>query len=202
MECSIFRLDDRVYHKARIDAPGALHHIMCRGIERGLIFLDDTDRDHFVERLAALLSSTSTSCFARAPIPNHFHLLVRTGCVPVSTVMRRLPTSYAVHFNRRHHRSGHLFRNRYKSILCRQDPYLPELVRYIHLNPLRAGIVSGLSELDRYHTAGTVGWQGLSTMGGRTRNRCGSFLPRTSRRLAPGIAILCKAGYPRGRGRS
>ena len=127
---------------------------MCREIERGRIFLDDTDRDHFVERLAALLSSTSTSCFARALIPDHSHLLVRTGCVPVSTVMRRLPTSYAVHFNRRHHRSGHLFRNRYKSILCRQDPYLLELVRYIHLNPLRAGIVSGLSELDRYPYGG------------------------------------------------
>lgn len=140
--------------QARIDVPGALHHIVCRGIERGQIFFDDTDRDHFVERLAALFSETSTSCFAWALIPNHFHLLVRTGCVPVSTVMRRLLTSYAVHFNRRHHRSGHVFQNRYKSILCQQDPYLLELVRYIHLNPLRAGIVSKLCELDRYPYSG------------------------------------------------
>ena len=81
--------------------------------------------------------------------------------------MRRLLTSYAVHFNRRHHRSGHLFQNRYKSILCQQDPYLLELVRYIHLNPLRARIISDLSELDRYpysghsRLVGTIddGWQ-------------------------------------------
>ncbi|MBF0552802.1 MAG: transposase [Deltaproteobacteria bacterium] len=140
--------------QARIDAAGALHHIICRGIERGHIFLDDTDRDHFVERLAALFTETSTSCFAWALIPNHFHLLVRTASVPVSTIMRRLLTSYAVYFNRRHHRSGHLFQNRYKSILCQQDPYLLELVRYIHLNPLRAGNVSDLSELDRYPYSG------------------------------------------------
>ena len=102
--------------QARIDAPGALHHLICRGIERGRIFLDDTDRDHFVERLAALFPETSTSCFAWVLIANHFHLLVRTGCVPVSTVMRRLLTSYALRFNRRHRRSGHVFQNRYKSI--------------------------------------------------------------------------------------
>jgi REP element-mobilizing transposase RayT len=153
--------------QARIDAPGALHHIICRGIERGQIFLDDADRDHFVGRLATVLSETSTSCFAWALIPNHFHLLVRTGSVPISVVMRRLLTGYAVHFNRRHHRSGHLFQNRYKSILCQQDPYLLELVRYIHLNPLRARIISDLSELDRYpysghsRLVGTIddGWQ-------------------------------------------
>ncbi|GKT09515.1 transposase [Desulforhabdus sp. TSK] len=153
--------------QARIDAPDALHHIICRGIERGQIFLDDADRDHFVQRLAAVLSETSTSCFAWALIPNHFHLLVRTGSVPISVVMRRLLTGYSVHFNRRHHRSGHLFQNRYKSILCQQDPYLLELVRYIHLNPLRARIISDLSQLDRYpysghsRLVGTIddGWQ-------------------------------------------
>lgn len=140
--------------QARIDAPGALHHIICRGIERGRIFLDDADRDYFVERLAALLPATSTSCFAWALIPNHFHLLVRTGCVPVSTVMRRLLTSYAIHINHRHHRSGHVFQNRYKSILRQQDPYLLELVRHIHLNLLRAKIVSDLGELDQYPYSG------------------------------------------------
>jgi putative transposase len=136
--------------QARIDAPGALHHIICRGIERGQIFLDDADRDHFVGRLATVLSEASTSCFAWILIPNHFHLLVRTGSVPISTVMRRLLTGYAVHFNRRHHRSWHLFQNRYKSILCQQDYHILELVRYIHLHPIRANIFSDLSELDQY----------------------------------------------------
>ena len=121
--------------QARIDAPDALHHIICRGVEGRQIFVDDADRDHFVKRLATVLSETSTNCFAWALIPNHFHLLVRTGHVPISMVMGRLLTSHALHFNRRHRRCGHLFQNRYKSILCQQDPYLLELVRYIHLNP-------------------------------------------------------------------
>lgn len=74
--------------------------------------------------------------------------------MPISTIMRRLLTSYAVHYNRRHRRSGHLFQNRYKSILCQEDAYLLELVRYIHLNPLRAKVVSDMSELDRYPYSG------------------------------------------------
>jgi len=74
--------------------------------------------------------------------------------VPITKVMRRLLTGYAVTFNRRHRRTGHLFQNRYKSILCQEDPYLLELVRYIHLNPLRAGLVSSMIHLDRYSYCG------------------------------------------------
>jgi putative transposase len=107
--------------KARIDAPGALHHIICRGIEQRKIFDDDADRDNFLQRLAMILKETSTPCYAWALIPNHFHLLLRTGKVPISTVMRRLLTGYAVSFNRRHRRYGHLFQNRFKSILCQED---------------------------------------------------------------------------------
>ena len=139
---------------ARIDAPGALHHIICRGIERRQIFQDNADRNNFINRLSTILKQTSTYCYAWALIPNHFHLLLRTGKEPIATVMRRLLTGYAVSYNRRHHRSGHLFQNRYKSILCQEDPYLLELVRYLHLNPLRAGVVSSLKELDRYPYSG------------------------------------------------
>ena len=95
--------------QSRIDAPGALHHIICRGIERRRIFEDDEDRDNFVKRLGSILSETKTSCYALAIIPNHFHLLLRTGKASISTVMRRLLTGYVVSFNRRHKRSGHLF---------------------------------------------------------------------------------------------
>jgi len=140
--------------KARIDAPGALHHIICRGIEGRRIFQDKVDRDNFVGRLGTILSETSTACYAWALMPNHFHLLLRTGKVPIATVMRRLLTGYAVSYNRRHRRHGHLFQNRYKSILCQEDPYLLELVRYIHLNPLRAKIVASLEQLDRYRYSG------------------------------------------------
>jgi REP element-mobilizing transposase RayT len=140
--------------QSRIDKLGALHHIICRGIEQRDIFEDDKDRDNFVKRLGAILSETRTPCYAWALIPNHFHILLRTGKVPVSTVMLRLLTGYAVSFNRRHKRSGHLFQNRYKSILCQEDTYLMELVRYIHLNPLRAGIVPDLKVLSGFAYSG------------------------------------------------
>jgi len=139
---------------ARLDALGALHHIMIRGIERRKIFRDDDDREDFLARLEKLLPATKTACFAWALIPNHAHFLFRTGGVPIATLMRRLLTGYAVYFNHRHKRSGQLFQNRYKSILCQEDAYLTELVRYIHLNPYRAGLVKSLEALDKYPYCG------------------------------------------------
>ena len=140
--------------KARIDAPGALHHIIVRGIERKAIFKDQKDYHNFRERFGRILEDTDTPCFAWSLMKNHAHLLLRTGYMPLSTVMRRLLTGYAQQFNRRHKRHGHLFQNRYKSILCEEDPYLLELVRYIHLNPLRAGTVNDLIELNTYPQTG------------------------------------------------
>jgi REP element-mobilizing transposase RayT/biotin operon repressor len=140
--------------KSRIDAPGALHHIIARGINRRQIFDDDEDRDRFVARLGELLLESGTGCYAWALIPNHFHLLLRTGRMPLARMMRRLLTGHAVTYNLRHRRSGHLFQNRYKSILCQEDVYLLELVRYIHLNPLRAKVVDDLKALERYPYSG------------------------------------------------
>jgi len=161
----------------RLDAPGVLQHVMARGIERRKIFWDDKDRTSFLERLALILEETQTQCYAWALIPNHFHILLRTGpsasadasgCragpTPLSKVMRRLMTGYAVTFNIRHRRSGHLFQNRYKSVVCEEDPYLLELIRYIHLNPLRAKLVQDLKELDKYP------WTGHSAILGRRKN--------------------------------
>jgi len=139
---------------SRIDAPGALHHIIVRGIERSIIFKDDTDRHNFLNRLGTIIQETSTRCLAWALIPNHFHLLVKTGDAPVATMMRRLLTGHAVFYNKRHQRTGHLFKNRYKSILCQEDAYLLELVRYIHLNPTRAKIVKDIEALDKYPFSG------------------------------------------------
>ena len=85
---------------------------------------------------------------------NHVHLLLKTGLAPIATVMRRSLTGHAVQFNRRHKRHGHLFQNRYKSFLCEEEPYLLELVRYIHLNPLRAGVVKELKDLNKYPYCG------------------------------------------------
>ena len=92
--------------KARIDAPGALHHIIVRGINRRKIFFNDPDRDDFLDRLGDILSDSKTACFAWAFMTNHLHLLLRTGTEPIATVMRRLLTGYAVSFNRRHRRHG------------------------------------------------------------------------------------------------
>lgn len=150
--------------QARLDAPGVLQHVMARGIERRKIFWDDKDRASFLERLAMILEETQTQCYAWALIPNHFHILLRTGTAPLSTVMRRLMTGYAVTFNLRHRRSGHLFQNRYKSVVCEKDPYLLELIRYIHLNPLRAKVVTDLKALDEYP------WTGHSILLGKRKN--------------------------------
>jgi len=138
---------------------------MARGIERRVIFKDDKDRQSFLDRMAEVLDETQTQCYAFALIPNHFHALLRTGPTPLSKVMRRLMTGHAVYFNHRHKRCGHLFQNRYKSIVCEEDEYLLELVRYIHLNPLRAGLVEDFKELDKYP------WTGHSCMLGRSKNR-------------------------------
>ena len=150
--------------QARLDAPGVLQHVMARGIERRKIFWDDKDRASFLERFAMILEETQTQCYAWALIPNHFHLLLRTGPTPLSKVMRRLMTGYAVTFNLRHRRSGHLFQNRYKSVVCEEDSYLLELTRYIHLNPLRARLVEDLKSLDKYP------WSGHSVLIGKQKN--------------------------------
>ncbi len=147
--------------QARIDIPGLLQHVIVRGIERGKIFVDDIDRNLFVERLSALLAETDTDCFAWALIPNHFHLLLRPNRLELRQFMRRLLTGYAINFNIRHKRSGHVFQNRYKSIVCEEETYLLELVRYIHLNPLRARLVPDLAALEAYP------WSGHSVLMGK-----------------------------------
>jgi len=92
--------------------------------------------------------------YAWSIMPNHFHILCKTKKRPLSFSMRKLLTGYAVNFNKRHRRHGHLFQNRYKSIVCQEDAYLAELVRYIHLNLLRGGVVKDLRELRDYPWSG------------------------------------------------
>jgi putative transposase len=134
---------------ARLDAPGILHHIMGRGIERSNIFINNKDRNDFISRLSLLVVEGAFEVYAWTLMHNHFHLLVKTKNRPLSSSMRKLLTGYVVNFNRRHKRYGHLFQNRYKSIVCQEDVYLRELVRYIHLNLLRAGLVKDMNGLNR-----------------------------------------------------
>ena len=101
-------------------------------------------------------------CLAWAIMSNHYHLLMRVGAQPLSKLMSPLLGGYASNYNRRHRRSGYVFQNRYKSILFDADSYLLELVRTIHLNPIKAKILKSLSQLDRYHWTGHAGLQGYT----------------------------------------
>ncbi len=151
----------------RIELPGSLHHVMARGIDKQDIFYDKKDLIHFRDRLGDLIAKSSNSCFAWALMKNHLHLLLKSGNEPLSRVMRRLLTGHAVYFNKRHKRSGHLFQNRFKSILCQEDIYFLQLIRYIHLNPIRTGEIKTIKSLNKYpftghaYIAGELknGWQ-------------------------------------------
>jgi putative transposase len=153
--------NDAMPRHARLDAPGALHHVIGRGIEGTAIFRSDGDRTDFLDRISDLWRGGALRIYAWALLPNHFHLLVRTAGQPLAKSMRQLLTGYVVNFNRRYRRFGHLFQNRYKSIVCEDEPYLMELTRYIHLNPLRAGLVHDLEALREYP------WSGHSAVIGR-----------------------------------
>jgi REP element-mobilizing transposase RayT len=148
---------------ARLDAPGVLHHVMGRGIEKRNIFQDDEDRTDFLDRLSALAREGAIDIYAWALMPNHFHLLCKTRNMSLASSMRKILTGYVVNFNKRHHRNGHLFQNRYKSIVCQEDIYMKELVRYIHLNLFRAGLVQDINALN--HNP----WSGHSALVGNVK---------------------------------
>lgn len=150
--------------QSRLDAPGVLHHVMGRGIEKRNIFINDADRHDFIERLTGLSDDGAMDIYAWALLPNHFHLLCKTRNRPLPSTMRKLLTGYVVNFNRRHRRYGHLFQNRYKSIVCQEDRYFKELVRYIHLNLLRAGLVDDLDHLAQSPWSGHSAVLGLYKM--------------------------------------
>jgi REP element-mobilizing transposase RayT len=147
-----------------LDAPGTLHHVIIRGIERRRIVDNKADRQDFVSRMGDIALDTETSICAWSLMTNHAHILLRSGPPGLSTYMRRLLTGYAISYNLRHSRHGHLFQNRFKSIVCEEDAYFKELVRYIHLNPLRANLIDSLAELERYP------WCGHSILLGKIEN--------------------------------
>lgn len=140
--------------QGRIVIAGGIYHIIQRGIERREIYRDNDDRKEFLRRLEKGLEDTGDQCYGWVLMPNHFHLIIRSGIKPISALMRGLLTGYAGYFNRRYKRSGYLYQGRYKSILCQEDTYLLELVRYVHLNPLRGRLVKDLKELNYYPWSG------------------------------------------------
>lgn len=121
----------------RIQYPGAVYHVTCRGNERRNIFQDDDDRKKFLRILSQSLNIYTVKLRAYVLMDNHFHLLVETPLGNLSEFMRHFNITYTSIFNRRHSRVGHLYQGRYKSILVEKEAYLSVLSRYIHLNPIR-----------------------------------------------------------------
>ena len=185
--------------QARLDTPGTLPHVILRGMERGQIVADREDREAFVARLGDVATATGTALYAWALLPNHAHLLLRSGAQGLPQFMRRLLTGYALAYNRRHQRVGHLFQNRYKSIVVEEDAYFRELVRYLHLNPLRAGLVPDLAHLDRYPWCGHAGILGRQCLPGQDRAAVLAWFGRTERTAIQAYRAYVREGLPQGR---
>ena len=128
--------------KPRIHFRGALYHVISRGNQKQDIFLDDRDMKTFLSYLAEYKLRYPFHLYAYCLMKNHFHLLVGIEETPLSKIMQSLLFRYTRYFNKRYGKVGHLFQGRYKAILCDKDVYLLELIRYIHLNPVRAKWVS------------------------------------------------------------
>jgi putative transposase len=184
---------------ARIDAPGVLHHVIIRGIEKRKIFRKDSDQYDFIDRLEQLVPATRTVCYAWALMRNHAHFLFRSGPAGMAKLMRRLLTGYAISFNRRYKRHGQLFQNRYKSIICQEDTYLKELVRYIHLNPVRAGLVKDLSGLKKYAFCGHGVVMGTRSCGWQDDQYVLRYFAQTTVQARKRYLAYVKAGLNQGR---
>jgi len=145
----------------RRDAPGAAHHVWARGIDGRALFLEDGDRHDLLARLDRILPESGMRCFAWALMSNHLHLAVQTGPVPLSTVMKRLHTGFAIRFNRRQERCGYLFQGRFGSRVVADDGDLLAVIAYVLRNPLAAGVVRSVAALERYP------WSGYGALSGR-----------------------------------
>jgi REP element-mobilizing transposase RayT len=184
---------------ARIDIPGLLQHVIVRGVDRCDIFRDDADRARWFRSFSKLLQQTGMECLAWSLMSNHFHLLLRPRVTCLAPFMRRLLTGYALYFNLRHKRSGHLYQGRYKSFVCDEDAYLLELVRYIHLNPLRAGLVPDLAALDCYPWSGHAVIMGNGALDGQVTDQVLSLFGKTKRETRRKYRLFVADGISRGK---
>jgi REP element-mobilizing transposase RayT len=138
----------------RVEVPGAVYHVTARGNERRALFRDDADRNEYLDRIARCRQRFRFELLSYCLMTNHVHLAIRSGPEPLSRIMGRLHSTYACWFNQRHDRVGHLFQGRYKAFFVRDDRHLRALVRYIHRNPVQAGIARRAADYewssDRY----------------------------------------------------
>jgi REP element-mobilizing transposase RayT len=127
--------------KPRAEVEGGLYHLIARGNNRQNIFHSDEDFKKFLSLLEAQKAKLGFYLYAYCLMSNHFHLALERQAEPVGRIMQRVLTGYSQYYNGKYRKIGHVFQGRHKAILCQADRYLAELVRYIHLNPVRAKVV-------------------------------------------------------------
>ena len=142
----------------RIEYPGAVYHVTCRGNERKSIFRDDKDRNRFLEILQQSIKIYNITVYSYILMLNHFHILVKTPLGNLGQFMRHFNISYIIYFNRRHRRVGHLYQGRYKSMVIDTDEYLSMVSRYIHLNPVRVVDMKGKSPEEKIKYLRSYKW--------------------------------------------
>lgn len=125
----------------RIHFDGAIYHVYSKGVNGQHIFIDDQDRETFLRILKKNIADASAELIAYCLMGNHYHLAIKVGSIPLSKMMQRILSSYALLFNRRHERTGHLFQARFEAKNCLNERYLRTLIPYIIMNPVRAGLV-------------------------------------------------------------
>ena len=138
----------------RLQSPESFYHIMARGIDGHNLFNDDEDHYEFLKRLAKSLLNSGHRCITFNLMDNHYHLFVRSSEKPLSSLMRPLNSGYARWYNKKNKRQGYLFQSPFKSLLCQNSHHLSELIRYIHLNPLRANLINSYPNLSDWKWSG------------------------------------------------
>lgn len=126
----------------RIYAPNLIYHLFSRGNNRESVFFERSDYQRFLTNLERFRPTLKYTLYAYSLLPNHFHLLLKAGEVHISKIMQRIMTAYTMYINKKHERVGHVFQGRFGSIIVEKETYLLTVQRYIHLNPVRAGLVS------------------------------------------------------------
>lgn len=138
----------------RFQFPGSFYHIMARGIEGHNLFNDDEDHYEFLKRLGKSLLNSGYRCITWNLMDNHYHLFLLSSEKPLCSLMRPLNSGYARWFNKKNKRHGYLFQGPFKSLLCQNSHHLSELIRYIHLNPLRANLIRSYADLSEWKWSG------------------------------------------------
>jgi REP-associated tyrosine transposase len=145
--------------KPRVELEGGLYHLITRGNDRQIIFHEPADYSKFLSVLKTQKTRLPFYLYAYCLMPNHVHLLIERKEDAIGRIMHRVLTSYSRYYNWKYGRAGHVLQGRYKAILCQSDTYLCRLVRYIHLNPVRAKLVSRPEDYPYSSHGAYLGWE-------------------------------------------